>query len=456
MATPAQQAERERAQIFPKDLTHPEVGRRVALIPLQYPHPRRWWIGFGIAGALVLLWAVSVIWLFWQGVGVWGVQMPVFWGLAISNYVWWIGMGHAGTLISALLLLINQGWRNSLNRFAEAMTVFAVLMAAMYPLLHLGRPWLFYWLLPYPNTMAVWPQFKSPLVWDVFAVGTYLIVSVLFWYIGLIPDLGSVRDRAKRRGAQVFYGILALGWRGSARHWKRWQISYWICAGLAVPLVVSVHSGVSLLFAVSIEPGWHTTIFPVYFVLGAVFEGFAVVMLITITLRATFGFYELVTERHLDILAKLILATGLMTSYGYAFEAFHAWYSGDEFERQTLLDRVFGDYAWAYWATLICNALAIQLLWFRALRRRVWLLFTVAALVTFGMWTERFMLVTTTLYRDYLPSAWQFYWPSFWEWTLFLGTIGLFFFLFFLFVRLLPMISIFEVKEVLHEEKQRG
>jgi Ni/Fe-hydrogenase subunit HybB-like protein len=456
MAATAQEAERRRSEIFPAGLSYRAVGREIALIPLHYPHPRRWWIGFGISGAFVLLWAVSVLWLFYRGVGIWGVQMPVPWGLAISNYVWWIGMGHAGTLISALLLLINQGWRNSLNRFAEAMTVFAVLIAAMYPILHLGRPWLFYWLIPYPNTMTVWPQFKSPLEWDVFAVGTYLIVSVIFWYVGLIPDLASVRDRATRRVAQVFYGVLALGWRGSARHWKRWQVSYWICAGLAVPLVVSVHSGVSLLFAVSIEPGWHTTIFPAYFVLGAIFEGFAVVMLITITLRAIFGFHDLVTPRHLDILAKLVLATGLMTSYGYLFEAFHAWYAGDAFERQTMLDRVWGDYAWAYWATIVCNALAIQLLWFRSMRRRVWLLVAVSALVTLGMWTERFMLLTTALYRDFLPSAWQFYWPSFWDWAVFFGTIGLFFFLFFLFVRLLPMISIFEVKEVLHEEKSHA
>ncbi|MCB2053356.1 MAG: polysulfide reductase NrfD [Geminicoccaceae bacterium] len=442
--------------IFAGVRSYAAADRKITRIPLHYPYPKRWWIAFAVTGFFVLVWLVSVVWLFWRGVGVWGIQMPVPWGFAISNYVWWIGMGHAGTLISALFLLINQGWRNSINRFAEAMTVFAVLMAGMYPILHLGRPWLFYWLIPYPNTMTVWPQFKSPLEWDLFAVSTYLIVSVLFFYIGLIPDLASVRDRARRRWVKMIYGVLALGWRGSARHWKRWQVAYWICAGLAVPLVVSVHSGVSLLFAVGLEPGWHSTLFPAYFVLGAVFEGFAVVTLIAISLRTIFGLEVMVTDRHLDILGKLVLATGLMTAYGYLFDSFHAWYSGDPYERGTLMDRLFGGYAWSFWATILCNVVAIQLLWFESMRRRTWLLFTIAALVTFGMWAERFMLLVTGLYRDFLTSSWQSYWPSFWDWSLFAGTIGLFLFLFLLFVRLVPMISIFEVAEAMREERADG
>ncbi len=456
MASTTRGLERRQGEALPRALSYAGVGRRIALVPLDFPHPGRWWIGFGLCGVLVVVWAVSVFWLFWRGVGIWGVQMPVPWGLAIANYVWWISMGHAGTLISALLLLLNQGWRSSLNRFAEAMTVFAVMMAGMYPILHLGRPWLFYWLIPYPDTMTVWPQFKSPLEWDVFGVGTYLIVSIVFFYVGLIPDLASVRDRAKGRWPKVLYGILALGWRGSARHWKRWQVSYWICAGLAVPLVVVVESGVSLLFAVGIEPGWHTTIFPVSFIIGAVFEGFAVVTLITVTLRWAFGLEAIITERHLDLLGQMVLTTGLMTIYGYVFEPFHAWYSGDLYERATTLDRFQGAYAWWYWAAIVSSALSIQTLWFRALRRRVWLLAAVAALVVFGMWADHFMLLTTALYRDFLPSSWQYYWPTFWDWALFAGTIGIFLFLFFLFVRLLPMISIFDVRETLHEEQGDG
>ena len=449
------------ATVHPESLTAPGVDvrsitRDVAQVPLAFPSPRAWWIGFGISCLGVLVFLISAFWLFYRGVGIWGNNNPVFWGLAISNYVWWIGMGHAGTLISALLLLINKGWRNSLNRFAEAMTVFAVIQAAMYPILHLGRPWLFYWLIPYPNTMEVWPQFKSPLEWDVFAVGTYLLVSVLFWYVGLIPDLAGVRDRAKKRVWQVFFGLLALGWRNSAVHWQRWQVCYWILAGLALPLVISVHSGVAMLFAGGIEPGWHTTIYPPYFVIGAVFEGFAVVLLISITLRHAFSLHHLVTDRHLDQLAKLLLAFGLMTAYGYLFEAFGAWYSGDPYERQTLMDRFVGDYAWAYWGAIATNFVVLQACWFRRVRRNARLLLVVGVSVTVGMWLERFMLVTTALYRDFLPSSYQAYVPSFWEWSLFLGTIGVFFFLFFLFVRLLPMISMFEVKEVLHEEARGG
>jgi Ni/Fe-hydrogenase subunit HybB-like protein len=449
------------ATAHPESLLDAGVGYRsltadVALVPLSFPAPRVWWICFGFSLLGVGLFVVSVAWLFWAGVGIWGIQSPVFWGVAIASYVWWISMAHAGTMISALLLLLNQGWRNSLNRFAEAMTVFAVINAGIYPILHLGRPWLFYWLVPYPNTMQVWPQFKSPLEWDVFGVGTYLTVSVVFWYVGLIPDLASVRDRSRRRIAQVFYGVLALGWRNSARHWRRWQIAYWITAASTVALVIMVESGVSLLFAVGIEPGWHTTIYPPFFLIGAVFEGFAVVLLISITLRHAFGLQHIVTERHLDRLACLMLTLGLLTLYCYILEAFSAWYSGDPFERQTLQERLIGEDAWLYWAAVFCNFVPLQALWLTRVRRSAVLLLPIAALATLGVWLEHFLGVANPLERDFLPAAWQTYIPSVWEWTLLAGTVGLFVCLYLLFVRLLPMISIFELKEVMMEEERLG
>ncbi|MGH6943580.1 MAG: NrfD/PsrC family molybdoenzyme membrane anchor subunit [Geminicoccaceae bacterium] len=446
------------ATAHPASLLAPGVSERsitgdITSVPLHYPAPRAWWISFGFCALGVGLFIVSVGWLFWFGVGVWALQSPVFWGVAIASYVWWISMAHAGTLISALLLLISKGWRNSLNRFAEAMTVFAVVNAGLYPILHLGRPWLFYWLLPYPSTMDVWPQFKSPLEWDLFGVATYLIVSVLFWYIGLIPDLASVRDRAERRSAQVFYGVLALGWRNSAIHWRRWQVTYWIAGGLTVALVVMVESGVSLLFAVGIEPGWHTTIYPPFFLIGAIFEGFAVVLLISITLRHVFDLRHIVTDRHLDRLAQLLLLFGLMTLYCYVFDAFGAWYSGDAFERQILYDRWLGAYAFTYWGAFFCNFVPLQAVWLRSVRRKGALLVPIAALIAIGMWLEHFMEISSTLHRDFLPSSWQVYVPSFWEWSLLAGTVGLFLFFYVLFVRLLPMISMFELKEALHDDR---
>jgi molybdopterin-containing oxidoreductase family membrane subunit len=441
----------------PKSLTAPGVTYRsvtadIARVPLRFPAPRAWWLGFAVCILGVLLFMTAAAWLLYRGVGVWGLQSPVFWGLMIASYVWWISMAHAGTMISALLLLLNRGWRNSLNRFAEAMTVFAVIQAGMAPILHLGRPWLFYWLIPYPNTMHVWPQFRSPLVWDMFGVSVYLIVSVLFWYVGLIPDLASVRDRARGRAAQVFYGVLALGWRNSAIHWRRWQITYWTSAALTVALVVMVESTVSLLFAVGIEPGWHTTIYPPFFLIEAVFEGFAVVSLIAITLRHAFALHHIVTERHLDMLARLLLAFGLMTLYCVVFEWFDAWYSGDPYERQTLYDRWFEAYAWMYWLAIFFNFVLIQALWFARLRARPGVLAVIAAAVVVGVWMAHFVEVETALYRDFLPAAWQVYVPSAWEWALLGGMVGVFFLLFFLFVRLLPMISIFELKEVLHAD----
>lgn len=431
-------------------LTHEIVD-----IALDYPDRRGWWICFGVSLLLLFWFFVSVGVLFWRGVGVWGLNIPVAWGLAISNYIWFLGIGHAGTLISAMLLLLQEHWRNSLNRFAEAMTLFAVVCAGLYPILHLGRPWLFYWMAPYPSTMGVWPQFKSPLTWDFFAVLTYLTVSVLFWYVGIVPDLASARDRATKRRYQVFYGLAALGWRGSARHWVRWRQAYRLTAAIAVPLVVSVHSEISLLLAAGPIPGWTSTVFPPYFVLGAAFSGFAVVSMIAVLLRHALRLGDLVTERHLDLLAKLLLATGLMTAYGYWAEAFDALYAGRKLELDTLMDRVAGAYAWSYWGAVVLNFLPLQLLWFRRLRVSPIALFAVGLSVTIGMWSERYMLLVTTLYRDYLVSSWRHYQVSFWEWSIYAGMLGVFLTSFLLFVRFLPVISAFELKEALFKERAR-
>jgi Ni/Fe-hydrogenase subunit HybB-like protein len=430
--------------------------RKVVQIPLAFPAPIGWWICFAFALCLLLLFVIAASVLFWNGVGVWGNNIPVNWGIAISNYIWFLGIGHAGTLISAMLLIMNLHWRNSLNRFAEAMTLFAVTCAGLYPILHLGRPWLFYWMAPYPNTMTVWPQFRSPLTWDFFAVLTYLTVSVLFWYIGIVPDLANTRDRAKKRRYQVFYGLASLGWRGSARHWARWRQTYWLTAMIAVPLVVSVHSEVSLLFAAGPIPGWNSTVFPPYFVLGAAFSGFAVVSMIAVAMRHALGLERLVTTRHFDLLGKLLLATGLMTSYGYIVEVFDALYGGEHFEIHTLADRLWGSNAWSYWAAVIANFVPIQLLWSARFRKHPLALFLVGLFVTIGMWFERYMLLVTTLYRDYLVSSWGDYHPSFWEWSLFAGMLGVFFTPFLLFVRFLPVISAFEIKEAAFEEKREA
>jgi molybdopterin-containing oxidoreductase family membrane subunit len=394
--------------------------------------------------------------LFTRGVGIWGLNIPVNWAFAIHNYVWWLGIGHAGTLISALLLLTGSHWRNSLNRFAETMTLFAVVCAGIYPILHLGRPWNFYWMFPYPSTMDVWPQFRSPLEWDIWAVLTYLTVSVIFWYTGLIPDLAVMRDQAKRRGWQVFFGVLALGWRGAAPHWFRWNQAYRLMAVIAVPLVVSVHSEISLLFAVSLLPGWHSTIFPPYFVLGAAFSGFAVVSIIAIVIRALFHLRNLVTLKHLDVLGKVLLATGLMTGYGYFFEVFDTLYSGEPHEMQLLWDRFFGAYAWTYWGAVICNFVFLQPLWFRSVRRSPVLLFLASFSVVIGMWLERYMILVTSLYRDFLVSSWRSYTPTFWDWSIYFGTIGLFLVPFLILSRILPVIAISETKEMLHEEAEHG
>jgi len=429
-----------------RNATYRRVTREVVTISTRFPAPRMWWAMFAVSLALFGLLLVSVVVLFARGPGVWGNNIPVGWGFPICNYIWWIGIGHAGTLISAMLLLLNQSWRNSLNRFAEAMTLFALTCGGLYPILHLGRPWYFYWMAPYPNTMDVWPQFKSPLTWDFFAVLTYLLVSLLFWYIGIVPDLASARDRARKRRWQVFFGVLALGWRGQGRHWLRWKQAYTITAAIAVPLVVSVHSEISMLFAAGPIPGWNSTVFPAYFVLGAAFSGFAVVTIIAVVLRHMLKLEDLVTERHLDLLGRMTLATGMMTAYGYVMEAFDALYAGG-YELDTLQDRYGGYYAWSYWGALLFNFVPLQLLWWRRWRVSPIPVFLIALSVVVGMWMERFMLLVTTLYRDWLDSSVNLYHPTFWDWSLFIGFIGLFCCELLLFVRFLPVISAFEIKE---------
>jgi Ni/Fe-hydrogenase subunit HybB-like protein len=434
--------------------TFETVTDKISSIVLTRGTTPGWVFGFLIGFSLLMLLNLVITLLMIKGVGIWGIRVPAAWGFAIVNFVWWIGIGHAGTLISAILLLLHQKWRTSINRFAEAMTIFAVMCAGMFPLLHMGRPWLFYYLMPYPNPMWMWPQFRSPLVWDVFAVSTYFTVSVLFWFVGLIPDLATLRDRAKHRAARIFYGIISMGWRGSAVHWSRYEMASLLLAGLATPLVVSVHSVVSLDFASALLPGWHTTIFPPYFVAGAIYSGFAMVLTLAIPIRRYYHLEDLVTMRHLDTMAKVMLATGLIVAYGYAMEAFMAIYSADPNERYMLMNRLHGPYAPLYWMLLTCNLLLPQSLWSRRVRRSIPLLFIVSLIVNMGMWLERFVIVVISLSRDFLPSSWGMYYPTKWDWATYAGTFGLFFTLFYLFIRFLPMISIVEVRSLVHETSE--
>jgi molybdopterin-containing oxidoreductase family membrane subunit len=433
--------------------TFATITDKISAIVLTRRTPTGWFIGLLISFLVMMLFLTAVTWLLIKGTGIWGINIPVGWGFAIVNFVWWIGIGHAGTLISAILLLLHQQWRTSINRFAEAMTLFAVMCAGMFPVLHTGRPWLAYWLLPYPNTMAVWPQFRSPLVWDVFAVTTYATVSFLFWFVGLIPDLGTLRDRASSPVGRTIYGVLAMGWRGSARHWARYEAAYLLLAGPATPLVISVHTVVSFDFATSVLPGWHTTIFPPYFVAGAIYSGFAMVLTLAIPIRAAYGLKDFITDRHLENMAKVMLATGLIVAYGYAMEAFIAWYSAAEYERFMYWNRIAGPYAPAFWALVLTNIVIPQALWLKKVRRSVPKLFVIALVVNTGMWLERFVIVITSLHRDFLPSSWGMYYPTIWDWMTFIGTIGLFLVLLFLFLRFLPMISIFEMRTLLPEAK---
>ena len=412
-----------------------------------------WLVGFGIGFALVMVLLMATGYLFLRGVGIWGIDVPVAWGFAIVNFVWWIGIGHAGTLISAILLLLRQSWRNSINRFAEAMTLFAVACAGIFPLLHLGRPWLFYWLFPYPSSMSVWPNFRSPLVWDVFAVATYFTVSLMFWFVGLIPDLATLRDRSQNRWARMVYGFLAMGWRGSARHWKRYDAAYLLLAGLATPLVISVHTVGRFDFAVAVLPGWHTTIFPPYFVAGAIYSGFAMVLVLAIPIRKVYGLEGLITMRHLENSAKVMLATGLIVAYGYAVEGFMAWYSGNPYDIYMTINRALGPYRVTYWMLIACNILIPQALWSKKVRTKPVLLFLVSMVVLTGMWLERFVIVVISLHRDFLTSSWGMYYPTIWDFATFFGTIGLFVACMYLFIRFLPMISIFEMRTLLPEAK---
>jgi len=422
----------------------------IVLLPRQ---PKSWIVGALIAFSLLMLFFVAVSWLLIRGVGIWGINIPVAWGFAIVNFVWWIGIGHAGTFISAILLLLHQKWRTSINRLTEAMTLFAVACAGMFPLLHLGRPFVFYWLIPYPDTMGLWPQFRSPLVWDVFAVSTYFTVSLIFWYTGLVPDLATLRDRAPTRTKQVIFGILAMGWRGSAAHWQNHQSAYLLLAGLAAPLVLSVHSVVSFDFSVAIVPGWHSTIFPPYFVAGAIYSGFAMVLNIVIPIRKLYGLESLITKRHLNNMAVVMLATGMMVTYGYVMEAFMAWYSGDVFEKAMMMNRAFGPYGWIFWGLMFLNVIVPQALWSKRLRNNTISLFFIALSVNVGMWVERFVIVVTSLSRDFTTSAFRMYYPTVWDWATLFGSMGLFLTLLFLFVRFLPMIDISETRKLVEESQ---
>ncbi len=440
----------EEAPLITGGQTFHSITEKIAGV-VERKMPKLWLLAFGAAFSFLLVLLGSIGYLVWEGIGIWGLNNPVGWGWAIINFVWWVGIGHAGTLISAILFLLRQRWRTSINRFAEAMTLFAVLCALIFPGIHVGRIWVAYFLAPVPSQMMVWPNFRSPLLWDVFAVGTYFTASLLFWYTGLIPDLATLRDRAISKIKKILYGIFAMGWRGGNRQWRHYEIAYLILAGISTPLVLSVHSVVSTDFAVSIIPGWHTTIFPPYFVAGAIYSGFAMVMTLSVIARKVFNLENIITINHLEKMNKIMLLTGMMVGYSYATEYFIAWYSGNIYEQFTFINRAFGNYAWAYWIMISCNVLVPQLFWFKKLRRTVPVMFVASILINVGMWFERFVIVVTSLSRDYLPANWGYYAPTLWDILIFAGSFGLFFTLFLLFVRFLPMVSMTEIKGVLPE-----
>ncbi len=408
-----------------------------------------WFLLLLLSASLAMVLFGMIGYLFWEGTGIWGINVPVGWGFAIINFVFWVGIGHAGTLISAILFLLRQRWRTSINRFAEAMTIFAVICAGVFPAIHIGRVWVVYYLFPLPNQMGMWPNFRSPLLWDVFAVGTYFTVSLLFWYTGLVPDLATLRDRAKNRTRKIVFGILSLGWRGGNRQWKHYEMAYLLLAGLSTPLVLSVHSVVSTDFATSVLPGWHTTIFPPYFVAGAIFSGFAMVVTLAVIARKIFKLEHIITMRHLENMNKIILVTGLMVGFSYAMEFFMAWYSGNEYELFIFLNRAGGPYAWGYWIMITCNVVVPQVFWSKKLRTSIPVMFVVSILVNVGMWFERFVIVVSSLANDFLPSSWDYFVPTIYDIGMLVGSFGLFFTLFLLFVRFLPMVSMTEVKAVL-------
>ncbi len=438
----------QRAPIVEGDNTFTTVTEKVARVN-EVKTPRGWYILFGIFVAAFRNLLAMVGYLIWTGVGVWGNNNPVAWGWPIVNFVFWIGIGHAGTLISAILFLFRQKWRTAINRWAEAMTIFAVMAAGLFPAIHVGRIWVIYWVFPLPNQMGMWPNFKSPLLWDVFAVSTYFTVSLLFWYTGLIPDLATMRDRFAKAGRKVgatIYGIFAMGWHGSNRHWINYEKAYLILAALSTPLVLSVHSIVSFDFAVSLLPGWHTTIFPPYFVAGAIFSGFGMVLTLLIPARSWLKLQDLVTLNTLDNMAKIILVTGSIVGYAYGMEFFIAWYSGSEYEQYAFINRATGPYWWAYWIMVSCNVISPQLFWFRKLRRSVVALFIISIFVNIGMWFERFVIVVTSLHRDFLPGSWAYFTPTLVDVLTLVGSFGLFMTFFLLFCRFLPVIAISEIK----------
>lgn len=428
------------------------VSQKISAVVFNSKFSTGYLIGLGFAFSLLLTMLLALTMVILQGVGMWGINIPVGWGFDIISFVWWIGIGHAGTLISAILLLLHQNWRTSINRFAEAMTIFAVMCAGLYPLLHLGRHQYAYWMFPVPNSMGLWPQFRSPLIWDVFAVSTYFTVSLTFWYVGLIPDLATLRDRSSNKFARIVYGIFSLGWRGSAKHWHRYQAIYLLLAGISTPLVLSVHSVISYDFSVGIVPGWHSTIFPPYFVAGAIFAGFAMVLILAIPLRAMCNLRDLITMRHLENCGKVMLATGMVVFYGYLMELFLGFFSQNQYEKYMTVNRMFGPYGPSYWALIICNGLTPQVLWFRKCRTNIPCLFIVSLIVSVGMFLERYVIIVVSLHRDFLPSSWGMYYPTCWDWMQFIGSIGLFSTLFLLFVRALPSISMAEVRELVHHE----
>jgi Ni/Fe-hydrogenase subunit HybB-like protein len=444
------------APVVEAGVTPGSITDQVSNMALKHPGMKYWMPLFGVATLLMMGLMTGLAILLLSGVGVWGINVPVGWGIDIATFIWWIGIGHAGTLISAILLLLHQSWRNSINRFAEAMTLFAVMCAGMYPLAHLGRPWLFYWLMPYPNNMSVWPQFRSPLVWDVFAVSTYFTVSLVFWYSALIPDLATLRDRSTNRTQQLIYGIFSLGWRGSARHWHNFESAYLLLAGFATPLVLSVHTVVSFDFSVAIVPGWHSTIFPPYFVAGAIYSGFAMVLMLAIPVRKIWHLENVVTMRHIENCAKLILATGLIVDYGYLMEAFMSWYGSDTYDWYMMYNRMTGPYNPIFWTVILVNMVGLQALWFKRVRRNLLALWVMAWIIQTAMWFERYMIVISSLHRDFLPRSWGMYSATIYDWLVFLGSWGLFLFFFLLFLRYVPMITMFEMRQTVHKASSSG
>ena len=470
-------ADMPRRPIIENDRNFSWITRKVCGI-VEGRTPLWWWVAFVICAMIASFTAVGLVYLVATGTGVWGLRNPVFWGWAIVNFVFWIGIGHAGTLISAILCLLKQKWRTSINRAAEAMTIFAVVCAGIFPLFHVGRVWFAWWLFPLPNANAIWPNFRSPLEWDVFAVSTYGTVSVLFWYMGMIPDLATIRDRVpmifEERLAQAknglqrafetfyfgfrkyFYGILAMGWRGSNRHWSNYEMAYLLLAGLSTPLVLSVHTVVSFDFAVANLPGWHTTIFPPYFVAGAIFSGFGMVLTLILPLRAIFGLQDLITQYHIDCMCKICLATGSMVGYAYGMEFFIAWYGANPYEGFAFVNRAFGPYAWAYWIMISCNVITPQFFWFRKIRENLWLVWILSCFINVGMWFERFVITVTSLANDFLPGNWDYFSPTVVDIFTFFGTFGLFGVLFLLFIRFLPLLAFAEIKSVSRQADVHG